>query len=82
MYQLELTDGEVRALEMVRGRYMWPEKLVKHLDPDTRVVLLRENEMWEWDMDCEKDEEGGHSAFPMASPDFAEKLQEFRGRIV
>lgn len=81
-YTLKLTPSEISAIEFARGRYSWPDQLYENLDLDTNTVELTESRAWDWLDDVASDEEGGHAAFPLASPAFAEKLWRFRDKIV
>lgn len=74
-YKLELTPVEVSALTFIRGRYQWPEVLIASLVGNT--IELNESELWNWVADVETDMENGHSPFPLASHEFAEKLWHF-----
>lgn len=80
VYTLELSPSEIKALNVVSGRYEWPEMLIACLDGTK--VQFEESEAWEWSQDVENDCEGGHAPFPMAAPAFAEKLQTFHDGIV
>jgi len=75
-YRINLTPDELRAIELARGRYAWPDMLSAHMAEDGSVAFT-EREMWQWVDDVDSDAEGGHSSFPLASPAFAEKLQRF-----
>ena len=75
-YRIKLTPSELKAVEFARGRYSWPDMLSAHAADDGSVAFT-ESEMWQWTDDVDADTEGGHSAFPLASPAFADKLQRF-----
>lgn len=75
-YRLQLTPGEMRALEFVGGRYAWADMLAAHVT-EGGLVAFTEPEMWQWCDDVDSDAEGGHDPFPLASGPFAEKLQSF-----
>ncbi len=75
-YRLQLTPGELSALEFARGRYSWPDMLAAHVS-DSGLVEFTESEMWQWTDDVDSDAEGGHSPFPLARDPFADKLQSF-----
>lgn len=75
-YRLKLTPSELRAVELARGRYSWPDMLSAHVAEDGAVAFT-ESEMWQWCDDVDSDTEGDHSSFPLASDAFAEKLQRF-----
>jgi len=82
MYTITLTRSEISALEILRGRYSWPDVLWQAVDRDTGVASLAEHEMSQWADDVAADQEGGHSAFPCASAAFADKLQSFLDNVV
>jgi len=75
-YHINFTPEERRALVFASGRYSWPDMLSAHLDENGSVAFT-ESEMWQWVEDVDRDAEGGHSHFPLASGAFAEKLQRF-----
>lgn len=75
-YRINLTPDELRTVEFASGRYAWPDMLSAHVDENGSVGFT-ESEMWQWADDVDSDTQGGHSPFPLASPDFAEKLQNF-----
>lgn len=75
-YRLQLSPGEMRAVEMARGRYAWADMLAAHAS-EGGLVAFTEPEMWQWCDDVDSDAEGGHSPFPMASSDLSDKLQSF-----
>lgn len=71
-YRLKLTPSEMKAVEFARGRYGWPDMLSAHAAEDGTVAFT-ESEMWDWTDDVDLDD----SPFPLASPAFAAKLQDF-----
>jgi hypothetical protein len=75
-YRLVLTPGELRAVEMARGRYAWADMLATHAT-EGGLVAFTEPEMWQWCDDVDSDAEGGHSPFPLASGGLQGKLQDF-----
>jgi hypothetical protein len=70
-YRLQLTPGELSAVEMARGRYAWADMLAEHATEGGLVAFT------EWCDDVDSDAEGGHSPFPMASGALSDKLQSF-----
>ena len=45
-------------------------------------IAFTESEMWQWTNNVDSDAEGGHSPFPLAADEFAEKLQRFYDSVV
>src|SRR5262249_42361905 len=68
-YRLQLTPGELRAVEMARGRYAWADMLAGHATEDG-LVAFTEPEMWQWCDDVDSDD----VLFPLASPELFKKL--------
>lgn len=81
-YAIILTPDEVSALKFIGSRYQWTGLLLDHLDEETGGIEFPEHVMWQWNEDVEDDMEGGHSAFPMASDEFAKKLHDFLDSMV
>lgn len=76
-YRLQLTPGEVKALEFARGRYSWPDMLIAHVS-EGGLVSFSESEMWQWVDDVDSDD----SPFSLASASLVDKLQSFRDSVV
>lgn len=71
-YRLQLTPDELRAVEFARGRYAWADMLSAHAT-EGGLVGLSEPQMWQWCDDVDSDD----APFPLASGEFAAKLQRF-----
>lgn len=71
-YRIRLTPSELRAVNMARGRYSWPDMLAAHALEDG-LVAFSESEMEDWTDDVDVDGE----PFSLASGGLASKLQAF-----
>lgn len=68
MYTLEIDPEGAKAILFVGFRYAWADKL-QALGLDTEGIhTMRESVAWELAEAFESDTIGGHSPFPMLSP--------------
>ncbi len=82
MYNLTLTDDDMRAICFAGGRYEWSRALLFYLDTGENEIA--EPMAWEIAEAFDADTEGGHSYFPLLAPDseLYAKLLAFRDSIV
>jgi hypothetical protein len=81
MYQLNLTEEDIKTIAFVGGRYCWSEAM-RHLT--VGVNLIPEHEAWEIFEAIELDTVGRHDPLPMLDPrsELAEKINDFINCIV
>lgn len=63
MYNLHLTDDDVRTIDFVGYRYAWSQWLQDNCQ--TGDNELPEHVAWELQSACKSDTDGNHSMFPM-----------------
>lgn len=78
MYKLKLTNDEVSALCFISDRYRWAGLLYANIVQPEQEVQFKEHDVWKWMELVDED----YSKFPLASPDFANKLQKFYDSII
>lgn len=82
MYNLHLTDDDIRTIDFVGYRYAWSSWLQDNCQ--TGDNELPEHVAWELQEAFESDTNGGHSMFPMLdhSCNLAEKLFRLLDAII
>lgn len=76
-YSLFLASSELAVVKFVGDRYAWAYPLWNAIDDDG-WVRMTESEAWEWMEAVDSDD----VKFPLASPEFSDKLQAFYDSII
>jgi len=86
-YYLALTWTEWEAVLFASGRYQWATHLSNEMSytpeepPSGVVVHGYESDWWDFRQAVESDISGGHSPYPLAGSELADKLDTFLGQF-